>query len=340
MTIKDAIKWLTGMAFLNGPAGRALHRCGLVLMLHRVVGSREEARLPHNNPLCVDRQSFSTLLAFLQRHFELVELEVALSCAPAGERPVLALTFDDGWQDNYRYAFPVLQEQGVPASIFLSTAYIGQKRGFWWESVARRLWHDPETVDQDALRQALTGSRILLMPELFSPAQSRARSLLIADFVRQLKWLDPLRLHGLADELFYDGSTHAMNWQEVAQMERSGLIRFGAHGHEHHILTLLQHRDCAADIFASQRLINQHCVRPLKQYCYPNGDHHADLHELLGDFGYTHALGVEPGVVSKGCNRFALPRIDVSQKTAEQPGLLAWRILQAYRNSLRQVDRV
>ena len=178
------------------------------------------------------------------------------------------------------------------------------------------------------------------MPELFSPAQSRARSLLIADFVRQLKWLDPLRLHGLADELFYDGSTHAMNWQEVAQMERSGLIRFGAHGHEHHILTLLQHRDCAADIFASQRLINQHCVRPLKQYCYSNGDHHADLHELLGDFGYTHALGVEPGVVSKGCNRFALPRIDVSQKTAEQPGLLAWRILQAYRNSLRQVDRV
>ena len=166
---------------------------------------------------------------------------------------MLALTFDDGWQDNYRYAFPVLQEQGVPASIFLSTAYIGQKRGFWWESVARRLWHDPETVDQDALRQALTGSRIQLMPELFSPAQSRARSLLIADFVRQLKWLDPLRLHGLADELFYDGSTHAMNWQEVAQMERSGLIRFGAHGHEHHILTLLQHRDCAADIFASQR---------------------------------------------------------------------------------------
>ena len=67
------------MAFLNGPAGRALHRCGLVLMLHRVVGSREEARLPHNNPLCVDRQSFSTLLAFLQRHFELVELEVAYS---------------------------------------------------------------------------------------------------------------------------------------------------------------------------------------------------------------------------------------------------------------------
>ena len=181
-----------------------------------------------NNPLCVDRQSFSTLLAFLQRHFELVELEVALSCAPARERPVLALTFNDSWQDNYRYAFPVLQEQGVPASIFLSTAYIGQKRGFWWESVARRLWHDPETVDQDALRQALTGSRIQLMPELFSPAQSRARSLLIADFVRQLKWLDPLRLHGLADELFYDGSTHAMNWQEVAQMERSGLIRFGA----------------------------------------------------------------------------------------------------------------
>lgn len=337
MVIKDRIKGMAGMSFLKKKAGTALHGCGLVLMLHRIVDSREEARLPHNNPLCVDRESFASLLVFLRSHFELVELEDAISCVPA-KKPMLALTFDDGWQDNYQHAFPVLQEQAVPASIFLSTAYIGHKRGFWWESVARRLWHEPQTVNQEALRQALEGSGIQLAPGLFSPGQSRSRSRLIAEWVQLLKQLEPVRLNGLAHEFFHDGTAHAMNWQQVVHMERSGLIRFGAHGHEHYIQTRLQRGACTEDVLKSQRLLHQYCDRPLKQYCYPNGDNNEELHLLLGSLGYTHALGTGSGVVTRGHNCFDLPRIDVSQKAAEQPELLAWRIFQAHRHSIRKAD--
>ena len=46
---------------------------------------------------------------------------------PLPERPVV-ITFDDGYQSNYDYAFPVLQEYGFPATIFLIGSSIGHER--------------------------------------------------------------------------------------------------------------------------------------------------------------------------------------------------------------------
>ena len=49
----------------------------------------------------------------------------------------VALTFDDGYRDNLINAKPLLVEHEVPASIFLATGYIGKKREFWWDELAR-----------------------------------------------------------------------------------------------------------------------------------------------------------------------------------------------------------
>ena len=60
------------------------------------------------------------------------------ACAKSGWREGLferkaAITFDDGYGDNYRSAFPVLKEFGFPAAFFVTTEDVGKKGFMTWD---------------------------------------------------------------------------------------------------------------------------------------------------------------------------------------------------------------
>src|SRR5690606_11379545 len=81
---------------------------------------------------------FETQMRYLNRHYRVMPLADLAGLLGTGRplrEPVAAVTFDDGYRDNYTSAFPVLRRLGVPATIFLATGYIGGDRVFWWDAV-------------------------------------------------------------------------------------------------------------------------------------------------------------------------------------------------------------
>jgi peptidoglycan/xylan/chitin deacetylase (PgdA/CDA1 family) len=90
-------------------------------------------------PHWVDFRGQMTLLADLG--FQVVTLAAAVEQLRSGvtpDRPVAAITFDDGWANNFDAAFPELARRGWPATVFLTTSFVG-RRPFLSEREVQRL---------------------------------------------------------------------------------------------------------------------------------------------------------------------------------------------------------
>ena len=70
-------------------------------------------------------------MQYLKRHCDVISLETALqmlecdAAIPSGSKPLVVITIDDGYRDNYLNAFPVLKDLNLPATICLATDFIG-----------------------------------------------------------------------------------------------------------------------------------------------------------------------------------------------------------------------
>src|SRR5258707_14171950 len=106
----------------------------LILLYHRVNTLDTDPQL-----LAVSPEPFAAHLDVLQEIARPMPLRDLVAAARAGEdlRDAVAITFDDGYEDNLLTARPILQQQGVPATIFVATAGLTSRQEFFWDDLDR-----------------------------------------------------------------------------------------------------------------------------------------------------------------------------------------------------------
>lgn len=104
-----------------------------VLMYHHIDQNWQESKLS------VSPESFRRQMKFLKDHgYNVIRLTEFIDAIKSGQRlptRTVAITFDDGYRDNYLYAWPVLKELNLPATIFVVVNLIDTKGYMSWEEV-------------------------------------------------------------------------------------------------------------------------------------------------------------------------------------------------------------
>ena len=109
-----------------------------VLMYHAVsetAGGDERARST-NPAYCLLPQVFREQMNWLfEHHFSTLPLQALLELPRLHDSKAVAITFDDGWLNNYTDAFPILKERGLMATVFVVTGAIGRPGYMNWNQL-------------------------------------------------------------------------------------------------------------------------------------------------------------------------------------------------------------
>lgn len=105
---------------------------GRILMLHRVVEQRNEGE---NRELEITPEFLKrTIETYRKQGYRFVSIDEACENINCGrtDHPFVCLTFDDGYQDNYDIAYPILKQEEVPFAIYVTTGFIDNRHPMWW----------------------------------------------------------------------------------------------------------------------------------------------------------------------------------------------------------------
>jgi peptidoglycan/xylan/chitin deacetylase (PgdA/CDA1 family) len=301
----------------------------LVLMYHRVLPLDSAERQIEQPGMFVSPSTLDMHLSVLRRYFELVHLNDWLQRVAAGEptpRHACALTFDDGWRDNYDHAYPILTRHAAPATIFLVSTLIGTNTEFWPNRLARLL-SSPDRAR--ALTHELTE---LLGPAL--PGNSTHGALSPKDLdlaIRLAKQATETEINRMLDEAQSMSAAAApkrsvLNEVELRMMGASGLIRYGSHTRTHYRCRETAPMDVLETEIRDSRPEISACVeQAVDLFCYPNGDTTPAAIDLVSRY-YEGAVTTQKGWYQSDSNRFLIPRIGVHEDISNRPESFLARI--------------
>jgi peptidoglycan/xylan/chitin deacetylase (PgdA/CDA1 family) len=336
LKIKSALGSLClGSGLFTWQLSRAARKhYSLILMYHRILNP-QDVHGSIEPGMYVTPDTFDMHLQFLTKHFTVVPLEQVIGHEKyiANNKPLCALTFDDGWLDFKTNAFTLLKKYSVPATVFLPTDYIGTNKIFWTDEIAmilNNLLVKPFDKGTKIERSTVIAQILTLQGDFATK---------IDNAIRIIKTLDPNQiaytmrvLVKIANVAPCNSPRSFLNWDEVADLKGSGLVSFGSHTVHHHLLTSLQPPDVDIELVESQKTILEKRVanRAFMSFCYPNGNVTPQIAGQTKKAGYHLAVSTKTGWCAQYIDRYVLNRVGIHQDISSTEGLLAFRILSTF----------
>lgn len=267
-----------------------------VLAYHRILDDDlDPAQLADPGLFSATASNFDAQMALVARHFNVITLARLLDPEPLPPRP-LVITFDDGYEDNYRIAYPILRKHGLSGVFFVTTGFIDDGQPLWFDQVAILL-------NQRTLPQSLHIAGRRLLPHALPRRQ------LVQQVLAHLKALTAeARATEIAALEKQTGTPPIapgapMTWPQLKHMADNGM-EIGSHSRSHSVLANEAPATIDAELAESRQQICDQLQRTCTSVAYPVGGTSAVNAQVISA---AHACGYSIGCTYlSGINRLPL----------------------------------
>jgi len=307
----------------------------LVLMYHRI-------NTPLTDPwnLSVSPENFEAQLKFLSEHYSIISTHELIRQIKSGKikNESVALTFDDGYHDNFTTAKPLLEKYSVPATFFITDSYLGGQP-FWWDELEFIIVHTEklppffsvtfrdETVqfnlgEENELNEDIRSKHLnysagrpptlrtqlyVKLWNLFSPLPKDEQMELLK-LIREWAGL-------LDDDIQVEGT---MSVTQLKQLSDNPLFTIGGHTRTHPALAHHTKEIQKREIMENKAFL-EHCLKKeIKYFAYPSGDFNNSTIQLLKEHSFSAAFTTHSKPVIKNAGRYKISRFQVANLTRKK----------------------
>lgn len=267
---------------------------------------------------------FREQLIFIKRHYQAISIDdLVLSLRERKQLPErsVLLTFDDGFMNNYKVAFPLLTEFNLPAVIYLTTDYIDTDQHLWFDELFLSLKTALENqIDLESIEELfsvfdLPNDLAELYPLLSNqlkrkPLEERLR------LISKLKNKSPAKLDPMHENF------NLLTWKQVKEMQASGLISFGVHTATHRIVSELDQEEWHNEIAAPKKRLSEILNTEIATFCYPNGIPNLDFNkkheQYLLEQGYVCSFSTAESLSDAHYEPFRIARVPVGNDLSSE----------------------
>lgn len=200
-----------------------------------------------------------------------------------------AITFDDGYKDNYDIAYPILKDLEVPAIFFIPIDAIESRKLGWWDLIAYLIGKTTkETIkihdfEMELKTEGKREDSIRKVQRIFKDTPYEA----VRNLVSELSEAAEVELPG--DEI---QTRELMSWAEIQELSENN-IAIGSHTKSHRILAQLSREEQLDELAVSKAFLEEKIRKPVNTIAYPVGGANAYNEEtkaIAQEAGYRAAF--------------------------------------------------
>jgi len=200
------------------------------------------------------------------------ELVKSISGNMETAKKAVAITFDDGYLDNYQYAFPILKRYNIKAIIFIVVDWVGK------------------SSELGSPIEAFGGKvRSLELKTKKLPNHNECKRLINEGKISEV----------------------IMSWDMVKEMKESGLIEFYSHTMSHKRCAELSPDELSKELRDSKKIIEEKLDKACSYLCWPKGSYNEGAIRIAREIGYKALFTTKRGVVKKDSDMSCIERIVV-----------------------------
>jgi len=274
----------------------------------------------------MDTDNFEAQIKYFSRHFNVLhqdEFINSINNKKKHKRKNILITFDDGYENNYTNAFPILKKYNTPATIFPVVNLINSKTPTWYDFLDTNKSLINTSLGIENLNNNLrnTGNKDLVSKN-FSDFKNKIKSLNTAQKDIVIKLLNEVFSLGDFNPTVAEEYWKILNTDQIIEMAKGDFITFGSHTLNHPNLDLLEQNELVDELSISKTKLSELVSKNIDSIAFPDGAYNENVKTTCYELGYKTLFSVNSRCISDTQDKQIFQRVSISNTTTSESSIL------------------